>query len=161
MSNHSIDSKERSFSVYAIICASGWIGTSLFIFFKSLESPSDWPADFPGPSPSIMPWVALGFVLIGIIIMFYFVNQIKNWPAQMEPTKYYDQPSGLTGVTGLGGSRPIESGYSDRSTLRIPEICSKCKYVLPTEGLDWMGPLEFRCPRCGAVQHAKKEEWYS
>ena len=138
----------------AVVFAFFWLLTAFWMGFNFIDFASSWPTNFPGPSPWLFVWVPFAIGIIGFIAILGGVLTQRRMI--FGNAALFNKPSNETDedVEDYDSSR--HSGYQDRSDLEIPDVCTKCEYALSREGLEWIGPLEFRCPYCGKVLQAKR-----
>lgn len=89
----------------------------------------------------------IGFLFI-IFAVLVFVNNEK---------KKADQGSGDT-KTRIGGSSSIVT-VDRRVIYQVPKQCPECGASLSNEEVDWVGPLQAKCPFCRTTVEAQPAEF--
>ncbi len=121
--------------------------------------------------------IFVGFpVIVGIISIQYIINS----PFPAEPSEYLSiiAPFAFAGfvallfiglATGKLGqlsvppsrieySEVIHEAGDSTSVIDISTECSTCGAPLAMEDVEWVGPMQFKCPNCGSVHRATRRE---
>ena len=58
------------------------------------------------------------------------------------------------------GDSSFSSSARDRKAIyQAPNICSSCGASISTEDVDWVGPLQLKCPYCGFIMEAEEKRF--
>ncbi|MGY5879151.1 MAG: hypothetical protein RTV31_02825 [Candidatus Thorarchaeota archaeon] len=105
-----------------------------------------------GP-PIFMAFIPFGMGIFGILFCITVFKQSNRRAALKSDTSSYG-----TGPTVYTGDYTIRSDTPSRqkSVYRVPPICPSCGADINTETVDWVGPLQAKCPYCGATVEAQE-----
>jgi len=126
-----------------------WIG------FMFIDFAQNWPSWAPGPSPWSMVWIPFAIGIGGAIMMLWGFSRQRRMLSIIQSR--YQDPQTLIDPFSKEYTVEEPSRFRNDDEIIIPEVCSKCEYALPRDGLEWVGPMEFKCPYCGQTQRAKRE----
>jgi len=158
-----LDSRERSnflsqyqtgpIKIFIICFMIVWVFIALSMGFLFLEMASNWPTNFPGPSPMLFVWIPFVMAGAGVLML---VGVLKGF-SRFSPNQGDDDIQIVSDQFEEGQTRTF--GYRPTSSPEIPEFCPNCETVFEYEQLQWTGPLSFLCPRCGNTQHVKRKKY--
>ena len=100
--------------------------------------------------PMIMSAIPL-IVCIGLMIR----AKTKKQQEGPEVHRYRDETMVYTGDYEIHSEPKSEE---DEKVYLIPTNCPSCNSPLSTENIDWVGPLQAKCPHCGAVVDAEERK---
>jgi predicted RNA-binding Zn-ribbon protein involved in translation (DUF1610 family) len=90
--------------------------------------------------------IPFGMGFLGILNIIYI---IKSWNDPMK-----------TSVGNLRSHTIRPNSVSrQKSVYRTPPICPSCGADINTETVDWVGPLQAKCPYCGATVDADERKF--
>ncbi len=111
-----------------------------------------------GP-PQIIIWMPAIMCSVPLIICTYLMATAnRRARAKSEsPTvyRYRDETIVYTGDYELP-KKPTEE--ANDTVYLIPANCPSCNRHLSAEGVDWIGPLQAKCPHCGATVDAEERK---
>ncbi len=115
----------------------------------------EYPSGFGLPQiiiwmPMIMSAIPL-IVCIGLMIR----AKTKKQPEGPEVHRYRDETIVYTGDYEL---HKDPTSQDQEKVYLIPTNCPSCNSPLSTEGIDWVGPLQAKCPHCGATVDAEERK---
>ena len=59
-----------------------------------------------------------------------------------------------------GMDSSFSSSARDRKAIyQAPSVCSSCGASISTEDVDWVGPLQLKCPYCGYIMEAEEKNF--
>lgn len=105
-------------------------------------------------APFIFPMAAFGMGAFGVVMC---ISMARRGGSNMAMPMRKRQFESYT-YTGDAFSTPVSSRRSDgeRTLYQVPSSCPSCNASISTEEVDWVGPLQARCPYCGATIDAEK-----
>ena len=170
----------KSNPVGTIGCGISWLiaclvlGQAIAMF--NLGMPSTQMNDF---SSSIFKWAPVGLSVFGVLAIvsgaWELIKKKRGQPMYQEPTEsvvnpWAQQSSSSTTPTESvvnpmaqqssssntqQSSSTITDGDDPEETIYIPLTCPHCQAAITNEGLEWVGPMAFKCPSCGSTVHAQ------
>ena len=130
-----------------------WVFIALSAGFSFVEMASNWPTNFPGPSPMLFAWIPFAMAGVGVLFLVMFLKNMSRFNP----------------IQGIGDIQIVSDSFEERQTQtfgdrpasspEIPEFCPNCETVFEYEQLQWTGPLSFLCPGCGNTQHVRKKKY--
>ncbi len=170
----------KSNPVGTIYCGIAWLLACLFlgqaIAMFNLGMPSSGISDF---SSSMFKWLPVGFSVFGVLAIvagsWELIKKKRAQPMYQEPTESVVNPwaqkssSSTTPTESVVNPRAqkssssntqqssstITDGDNPEETIYIPLTCPHCQAAITNEGLEWVGPMIFKCPSCGTTVHAQ------
>lgn len=134
-----------------------WIGVCLTMGAFFTQFAEMWPSGGPGPSPSMLVWIPYAMSAFGVLMIvsavWRLVNKNKAQPVYQEPTQSVVNPWAQK------SSSWATSGYDEEEMIDIPDTCPHCQAALTDEGLEWVGPMSFKCPSCGNTVRAQRRKF--
>lgn len=137
--------------IFAIIVLG--VGYVFSSFVSSMMA--DLPEGF-GP-PSIIVWMPMIMTSIPLIICVILNIRLKLKKPEDGPTvhRYRDETTVYTGDYSLD-VKPSEE-KDEKPVYLIPAECPSCDSPLNAEYVDWVGPLQAKCPNCETIVEAKEK----
>ncbi|TFF96461.1 hypothetical protein EU546_01360 [Candidatus Thorarchaeota archaeon] len=103
-------------------------------------------------APGIFALVPFGMGIFGIVLC---ISVAKGQPmSRRAPSIRSDQYTTYSGDSMGDTYTPV--GRQERSLYQIPSRCPSCGASISTEEVDWVGPLQAKCPYCNATMDAEK-----
>jgi hypothetical protein len=106
---------------------------------------------------TIFSIIALMMGPIGILFIIFAVLVFVNGAKQKEAKKL-GMPSEVK-QTGPVSSSPTVVRVDRRIIYQVPSKCPECGASLSNEDVDWVGPLQAKCPFCRTTVEAKPSEF--
>ncbi|MGQ4910827.1 MAG: hypothetical protein ACP6KW_01530 [Candidatus Thorarchaeota archaeon] len=120
-----------------------WSGTAFGMAYLALEQ----------GAPLIFPLAAGGMGAIGVV---FCIALMKG----MSPASPSSRAR-TVGMTYSGDEFIPRSSYpisrEEKALYQVPSVCPSCLASISTEEVDWVGPLQAKCPYCGATIDAEKK----
>ena len=141
----------------AVIFAIALVGFG-YIFSKSIESTiASFPEGF-GP-PAIIVWMPMIMCSIPLIICIYLIatadKRARAKSGSSSVYRYRDETLVYTGDYEIHSQPKPKTGDA---VYLIPANCPSCNGSLDSDSVDWIGPLQAKCPHCGATVEAEMRE---
>ena len=106
---------------------------------------------------TIFSIIALMMGPIGILFIIFAVLVFVNGAKQKEAKKL--GMSSEVKQTGPVSSSPTVVRVDRRIIYQVPSKCPECGASLSNEDVDWVGPLQTKCPFCRTTVEAKPSEF--
>jgi hypothetical protein len=106
---------------------------------------------------TIFSIIALMIGPLGILFIIFAVLVFVNGAKQKEAKKL-GMPSEVK-QTGSTSSSPTVVRVDRRIIYQVPSKCPECGASLSNEDVDWVGPLQAKCPFCRTTVEAKPSEF--
>lgn len=151
-----MESMRSTFSavhVFGVIFAIVWLVSLVLTGLNFYDFAQDWPSGL-GISPMLFVWVPFAMGVFGFIAILCGIRQQRRMLDGFIPRG--QESSRLVGPFAHHHVSGFSSEEQEGDVLDIPAVCSNCEYALSREGLEWVGPLEFKCPYCGHILQAKR-----
>jgi DNA-directed RNA polymerase subunit RPC12/RpoP len=131
-----------------------WIAIAMTMGFSFIDFANSWPDWAPGPHPSLFIWVPFAFAGFGVLFLLFIIVGWLGKPRRKGSIQGY--PVGATPYDEMPSSSTETSGYREPTlSYEIEPFCSQCGARLDSELVEWVGPLNYRCPSCGHTHKAK------
>jgi hypothetical protein len=162
----------KSNPVGTIGCGISWLiaclvfGQAVAMF--NLGMPSTETNDF---GSLIFKWAPVGLSVFGVLAIvsgaWELFKKKRGQPVYQEPTESVVNPwaqkssSSTTPTESVvnpwaqKSSSSITDGDDPEEQIDIPHTCPHCQAAITNEGLEWVGPMTFKCPSCGSTVHAQ------
>ena len=98
----------------------------------------------------VMGPFGIPFFILGIL---FFVNAVKQ-----KETKSAAPPTELKREE-VTEEKPIVVNVDRRNIYQVPKKCPECGGSLSDEEVDWVGPLQAKCPFCRTTVEAQPTEF--
>ncbi|TFG32139.1 hypothetical protein EU528_04345 [Candidatus Thorarchaeota archaeon] len=132
--------------------------TSNFIIQSTPEEPPGWPFPNWGP-PAIVVYLPAIILTIPLIICIgLMVTANKRFKAKMESPTVYRYRDETIVYTGDYEIHKDTTKQADTKFYLLPAECPSCNRPLSNDNVDWIGPLQAKCPHCGATIKAEARE---
>ncbi|MGY5870765.1 MAG: hypothetical protein RTV72_00830 [Candidatus Thorarchaeota archaeon] len=105
-----------------------------------------------GP-PIFMVFVPFGMGIFGMLMCITTLKRYSTTSSLKPGISSYG--SGSTVYTGDYTVRS-DTHHRQKSVYRVPPICPLCGADISTETVDWVGPLQAKCPYCGGTVEAEE-----
>lgn len=130
---------------FTIWCA-GTFGMGLFLLQMSQQMGPYGP-------PLIMALIPFGMGILGFLTC---VSTLRS-SGRQTPT----MPSYIPETVVYSGDYSINPEFSDqarggKAVYQVPSRCPACGAAISNEDVDWVGPLQAKCPYCNAIFDAVK-----
>ena len=138
--------------VWAIIVAIIILAIGFVIAFVIDNSIASLPGNF-GP-PRIIILFPIGMCAIPLIVCISLLRAQRKQRSLPKVRRYSDETMVYTGDYEMHPEPVLREG---EKVYLIPKQCLSCTSPLSTEQVDWVSPLQAKCPNCGAIVQAKEE----
>jgi len=131
-----------------------WIAMATAMGFSFIDFANSWPDWGPGPQPSLFVWVPFAFAGFGVLFLLFIIIGWVRKPSRTDPIQGY--PVSTAPYDDVQSSSTQQSGYRDPTvSYEIQPFCSQCGSRLDSELVEWVGPVNYRCPSCGHTHKAE------
>ena len=104
-------------------------------------------------APFLFVLAPFGMGIFGIVVCLAgFLSQRKK-QQQPEIRRYSSESIVYTGDYSL---QPEPKSQNQKKVYMVPSHCPSCSVSINTEEIDWVGPLQAKCPNCGGVIDAEE-----
>jgi predicted Zn-ribbon and HTH transcriptional regulator len=102
-------------------------------------------------APFLFVLAPFGMGIFGIVVCLAgFLTQRKKQQQEPEIGRYHSESIVYTGDYSLRTENQSQ-GRGRKSIYQIPSQCPSCGAAISTEEVDWVGPLQAKCPYCNAT----------
>ena len=140
----------RGSKIFIIIFAIVWVGSLSAIGFFMLTS---WFV------PTFFALIPFGMAIVGLI-MFRFAYRSMDPSAQirqaMAMQRQFQQAFFEVAGEQLHQTQSAHHERDDPYIYQVPTKCPECNASISTEEVDWVGPLQARCPYCHSTIEARR-----
>ena len=121
------------------------------IFFLQMSELSG-----PYGPPPFMAIIPFGMGVLGLFILF----SVLRASGQQKPSDYRYKSETIV-YTGDYTTSPESSGEKrkGKTVYQVPSTCPSCGAGISNDEVDWIGPLQAKCPYCGATFEAEERRF--
>lgn len=140
----------RQTKIFIIIFGIVWVGGLSALAFLML---------FVWSVPFLVALIPLGMVIAGLFLSgFMYTNsdpRVQLRKAMAMQRQFQQDFLEIAGEELHDAQSPYHQ-RGDPYVYQLPTKCTECNASISTEDVDWVGPLQARCPYCHATIEARR-----
>jgi len=122
------------------------------------EPPPGWLFPTYGPPTIVLYAPAIIFTIPLILCIVLMTTANRRFKAKMEKPTVYRYRDETIIYTGDYVIHEESEDKKKKKFYTIPTECPTCNHSLSTNEIEWIGPLQAKCPYCGGTIEAEVRE---